>query len=102
MPINNPASGAIKSIQSFSISFTGNDATLSATATISSVNTAKSIIVPTGGTNNDAASWAASGSLVGSAFFKYILTNATTVTVSKTSSNPNGATVVTGYVIEYN
>jgi len=66
--------GSIKSIQRGVISFSGS----SATATVSSVNTANSKLTPLGFTTNTG-----SGALQGNDATKIVLTNATTITATK-------------------
>lgn len=84
-------SGArIKSIQAFSITI-GSSST-SNTATITSVDTTKSVIFHTGNTGG-------SSTEIRSAQASLVLTNATTVTASR--SNTTNALTVTGAVVEF-
>jgi hypothetical protein len=69
--------GSIKSIQRGVISFSGS----SATATVSSVNVANSKLTPLGFTTNTG-----SGALQGNDATKIVLTNATTITATKTGA----------------
>lgn len=87
-------SSIIQSIQSFSISISGT----SATATISSVTTANSVIIYNGyqttQTGRDSEQF-------GGIYAKVVLTNSTTVTASTFDTAAAGAVVVKGYVVEF-
>lgn len=81
----------IKSIQAFSITISGGSS--SNTATISSVDTTKSQIAYGGVTGGGSTE-------IRSALVDLVLTNATTVTASRSGATTNSATAK-GFVIEY-
>lgn len=82
------APSVIKSIQQGTITFTGTNV-VSGTATITSVDTTKSMCLTTGGSQNST-NWFSS---------KVILTNATTVTASTANDNGASRTYTTGYIV---
>ncbi len=87
--------GSIKSIQTGAVSMTN---TTSATATITSVNTAKAIFSLLG----QSANWQGAGFLT-AIHARVILTNATTVTATKTgAANPGNTLTVRFMIIEFN
>lgn len=86
-----PSTAVIKSIQPFSITISGGSN--SNTATITSVDTAKAHIV-FGGSSGGASTE------IRSALVDVVLTNATTVTASRSGATTNAADV-TGAVVEY-
>lgn len=89
----------VKSIQQFNIAL--NSGVTTQVATITSVQTAKSVVIVTGVIYDGSATYSTDNQALGSYMCDATLTNSTTVTARHQTANGNGQINVKGQVLEY-